>query len=299
MCSQIVQQYSKCRCLLRILTTPCASARNGEKCHKLKGKTVLVGSWCSNHETQASVVENGKLRPTPMLETLIYRYLGHIAQIRSTNDTAGLSQQVNQEHPEGLESKIPSQPHTHSSDYEISTEWQATGTNSRTPFQTAPGGGERFMDIDSAHINFEDNPSSDGPSDSGGCSGVPNTETVPFPDFGFHISRSDDGSILSVSHTSNPEGKIASRGMINAYKVSGKGVSKSVNSRASKPGAIHLVSGLWNVLRQLSIIGSGASYAIYRSHQVYKSWIKSRYWPELSSQATRLEWTCVRFSEPR
>lgn len=299
MCSQIVQRYSKCRCLLRVLTAPCANARNGEKCCWLKGKTVLVGLWCSNHETQVPIVENGKLRSTLMLETLIYRYVGPIAQIRSTNDTARLSQQVNQQHSEGLETGVPSQPYSHSSDYEILTEWQATSIKSGTSFQRVSGGEERFMDIDSAHIrNFEDNPSLDGLSDSGGCSGDPNAETVPFSDSGFHISHSDDESILSVSHTSNPECKTVSRRMIKVYKVSEKGVFQSVNSKALEPGVIHLISILWNALRQFSIVGSGVPYAIYRSYQVYKSWIKSRYWPELSSQATRLQWTCVRFPEP-
>jgi hypothetical protein len=155
------------------------------------------------------------------------------------------------------------------------------------------------MDIDSAHIsNSEDNPSPDGLFYSGGCSGDSKSETVPFSDFGFRISRSDDGSILSVSHTSNSKDKISSRRMVKAYTVSGKGVFQTVNSKASESEVIHLVSGLWNALRQLSIIGSGVPYAIYRSYQVYKSLIKSRYWTELSSQATRLQWTCVRFSEP-
>lgn len=38
-------------------------------------------------------------------------------------------------------------------------------------------------------------------------------------------------------------------------------------------------------------------FAVSRTYQAHKSWLKSRYWPKLSSQAPRLEWTCVRFSE--
>jgi hypothetical protein len=140
------------------------------------------------------------------------------------------------------------------------------------------------MDIDSANIsNFESYPNSDRLSNNGGCLGDPNAETVRFSDVGCYISCSDNGSILSVSHTSDPKDKIASIRTIKACKVSRRGVFQSVDSEVSEPEVIPLVSGLWSLLCQLSIVGSGVPYAIYQSYQVYKSWIKSRYWPELSS----------------
>jgi hypothetical protein len=41
------------------------------------------------------------------------------------------------------------------------------------------------------------------------------------------------------------------------------------------------------------LITQHLSAKIHQSYQAYKMWLKSKFWPKISPQCTRLSWTCV------
>lgn len=47
-------------------------------------------------------------------------------------------------------------------------------------------------------------------------------------------------------------------------------------------------------LRTVAEVQYSFPIGVIRSYRVYKSWLKSNFWPEPSSKATRLRWICVR-----
>jgi hypothetical protein len=261
MCSRIVQRYSKCRCLLRILKSPCANARYEEGCTKgIKEKTVLVGLWCSSHDSQGPVDKAGKLGPILMYEPLLYTCIGSAVQEQGNNNISGLSEQNRrnyQQHPQSLETYTLPQVYPQSSGCDVNIE-QVAGPDCVNTVYRESLTEEKLLDA------------------------------------GAVVKLKENSFVRSVSCNLSPKGKIVFKRTIKDYRISEKGGFQRANSQVAEPEIVSLVPGLRNSLQRLPVVRNGVPYAIRQGYQAYKSRLKSRFWPKLGSQVTRLQWTCVR-----